>query len=627
MKILLLFSLLLASLSAYDIDQILNIYRKDSDLSNQTKNEALGHLVIYTRDDIERMQAYKLSDLLKSHRIVQYNENMLGMPDYLHEDPNIYRSDLIKIYINNHEITSSFTGSGLFLYGNIELGFIDHVEVYTGSSSNHISTEPSSLTIKLYTKDPEREDGGSLQGYVGSRAYNHINASYAASQKDLNYYLYASKTDGNREKYTVNNSTLTKNFDEARALMTLNYKNIKVDAEIMQHSMSPFLSYSMLAMPKESEVAYFLGRIGVTVNFLDDDSLTLSSSFIRVQETLDFDMYGTRWSSDPLDLFLTEDNLYSKSLDDIFDFKLEKRYDLDNHHLIIGSQARLKKLDTLEVTNLGVVDDTPEYVDSHIVSLYLQDDYMINDQNIFTMSGKASHYSHKSNRNNDTFVTYQARLGYILNSQSDLFKVFASYMQYPTEQYSLAISRAEGITLLDINKLTAEYKHNYGSHTFGIFGEYTNSENLPTTLIGEKIPNHYNSYGGNLEYIYNFDKFNKFESMLYTNKTSSAQTGKELKTVGGFLRVLNTLGKWDIYNELVYHELLDSPSKGTDYSAAIRYHVNEDFIVSLKGSNIFNSAAKSQYLYLDISQGVPVLETLEYSPIDQFFSIGMEYKF
>jgi len=86
----LLFLIFSNALFAYDIDQMLDLYRKESDLSQKTKNEALGHLTIYTRDDLERMQAYTLSDLLNSLRLCRYDENMIGLPDVLHTDPSIY---------------------------------------------------------------------------------------------------------------------------------------------------------------------------------------------------------------------------------------------------------------------------------------------------------------------------------------------------------------------------------------------------------------------------------------------------------------------------------------------------------------------------------------------------------
>ena len=628
MKLFLLFLLIIIpSVYAYDIDQILDLYRKDNDLSNKTKNEALGHLVVYTRDDIERMQAYHLGDLIKSHRMMRYDENMFGMSDYSHEDPIPYSSDLIKIFINDHEITSSFAGSGLFMYGNIELGFVDHVEVYTGASSNHVSTEPSLITIKLYTKDPSRELGASVQGYIGSRAYNHLNASYAAVENDLKYYLYASRTDANKKQYSHDNHTISRDYEELHALLTLSYKNIALDAEIMNHEMSPLLSYSMLATPDDSSIEYFLGRIAAKASFLDDDSLTLSASFININDDINFDMSGTRWTDKVSDLFIKQDTSKTNSVDNVFDLKLEKTQKYNNHNLILGSQFRSKQLHDVTTYNRGKLEDKPEYVDTKIISLYLQDDYIIDNQQIVTISGKASYYDNESNRYNEEFQTYQGRIGYIYNSNASLFKVFASYLQNPTEQYTLALSLTNELEILEIKSLTAEYQHTFDQHTFIIYGHFTNQDMPLSNMLSKDISHNVDIHGISLEYNYQFDRFNSFESMLYSNHGVSSFSGDTLQDIGGFFRIINSWRKWDFFNELIYYERLDSNTHGTDYSASVRYHPTDDLTLSIKGSNIFDTAAKSEYQYLDINNIAAGLQSLYYSPVDQFFSVGMEYKF
>ncbi|MBA1432132.1 MAG: hypothetical protein FAF04_00715, partial [Epsilonproteobacteria bacterium] len=177
-------------------------------------------MTVYTRDDIERMQAHNLGELLNSLRSFRYDEDMLGFPDVLHTDPSLYSSDVVKIFINNHEIASAYTGSGLFIYGNIDLGFVDHVEIYEGSTSSYINSEPSVITIKIYSKDPTREAGTNVQAYVGSRGTNHENISYASASEDLNYYVYASHTKQNRTHYEHQDHDLSRDSKDSHVLMT-----------------------------------------------------------------------------------------------------------------------------------------------------------------------------------------------------------------------------------------------------------------------------------------------------------------------------------------------------------------------------------------------------------------------
>lgn len=417
MKYMFLFLFIFSNLlSAYTIDELLNLYKKDNDLSKKTKTESLGHLTVYTRDEIERMQAYRLSDLLQSLHLFRYDENMFGMTDVFHEDPAAYLSSMVKIYIDNHEITSAFTGNGLFTYGNIDLGFVDHVEVYEGTASTFVNTDPSLVTIKLYSKDPAREDGTHIQAYIGSRGYNHQNISYSSCDEDLKYYIYASRTDANRKKYSHQNHDISRNFEDLHGLFTLEYKNISVNAEVLKHTKDAFLSYSMFATPQDSQMEYLMSRISTKISFLDDNSLTLSLSALRFDENIDLNMDGTRWTSDIKDFSLIDDNISGTSLDDTYDTKLEKTFFTDNNHLIIGSQFRFKNLHDVKTYNRGIKDEDPEFLDSKILSLYIQNDYSINEQNILSLSGKINNYNNNSNRySHETFNTYQARAGYILS--------------------------------------------------------------------------------------------------------------------------------------------------------------------------------------------------------------------
>ena len=69
-----IFFILFVTLPLYaeDIGALLGAYQRASELSNKTKDESAGSLIIYTRDDLERMQANTLKDIIKSLRFFQY---------------------------------------------------------------------------------------------------------------------------------------------------------------------------------------------------------------------------------------------------------------------------------------------------------------------------------------------------------------------------------------------------------------------------------------------------------------------------------------------------------------------------------------------------------------------------
>jgi iron complex outermembrane receptor protein len=613
-------------LSAYDIDQILDLYRKDSDLSKKTKDESLGHLTVYTRDDLERMQAYTLSDLLDSLRSFRYDENMLGMPDVLHVDPSLYSSDIVKIFINDHEISSAFTGSGFYLYGNIDLGFVDHVEIYEGSASTYVTTGLSVVTIKLYSKDPTRERGGHLQVNGGSRGSHYENISYAGIDNDFKYYLYASHKKTNREKYEHDKHTLSRDYKDQHALMTLSYKNLDLGAEILEHKMDPFLSLSMFATPKDGDINYLLKRLSATMTFLDDDSLKFSATFIRVNTHMNLNMNGTRWTIDRTKLDLSDDSLLSDSVDDTYKVKLEKKVNLKKHHLVIGTEYLQKDLHDVVVYNAGILDTTPDYVNDQIVSAYVQDDYALYKNQIITASVKYNHYNSRSDKANRVFDTTQYRVGYIVTSRSEVFKAFASQMELPTEQYALDSTPQTSIELLKIRDYSAEYSKRIKAHKIGICYEYLENEN-PLFIREKGSTKYYNNNSVSLKYEYKFDPFNSLKSMIYYNQYHSRITTVTQKVEGGFVRLLNSWKKFDFYNEADYYHLRNSAINGIEFNTGIRYKATTALIFTFKGVNIFNTAAESQYDYVNLVNGTPELKSLYIPPVDSSFTVGMEYDF
>ena len=614
-------------LSAYNIDEMLDLYRKDNDLSKKTKNESLGLLTVYTRDDIERMQAHNLGELLNTLRSFRYDENMFGLPDVFHTDPSLYSSDMVKIFINNHEITSAYAGSGLFIYGNIDLGFVDHVEIYEGSTSSYINSEPSVITIKIYSKDPTREVGTNVQGYAGSRGINHENISYASTSKSVNYYVYASHTKQNRTHYEHDNHDLSRDYKNSHVLMTLDYKNVKLGAEYIDQNMNSFLALSMFATPKNSYSNYRLKRVSSAMNFLDDDSLKLSLTFIRINEDMNLYTDRTRWSQNPAALLLTQDSLVFNTIDDVYNVKLEKRFKLSRHSFIAGSEYIKKSLHDTTVYDNGVKKSNPSYTNNSILSFYLQDDYALTDNQLLTASVKENIYNTKTNIVQGNFKTYQMRLGYIITLQENVFKLFASQMQLATEQYALESEANPKIETLRIRDFSAEYSKNIAKHTFGTCLEYIQNENPQSIIEQGGIPKYFDNYSGSIKYDYKFDLFNTFKSMLYVNRYHNP-VEKQAETVNGaFVRFLNTWKKFDIYNEADYYHVQHSPIDGINYNAGVRYRATQSLIFFIKGVNIFNSAAKSRYSYIKMNGFVPEQKSLYISPIDQTFTVGMEYSF
>ena len=81
----LLFLCLLSSNVVYaeDIDSILQEYNKKNALSQKTIDENKGHLILFTREKLERMHAKTLKDVFKTTPMMYYHENRYALPDPL----------------------------------------------------------------------------------------------------------------------------------------------------------------------------------------------------------------------------------------------------------------------------------------------------------------------------------------------------------------------------------------------------------------------------------------------------------------------------------------------------------------------------------------------------------------
>ena len=167
MKKLLLLSLFcvefITSLAfSQNISKLLSIYNSKSDLSYQTRKESLGHWIIITRQDLRRMQAYTLEDVLKSIPIFNYGPNESGnysltLGGFAYDYYNQFA-----IYINDHIVNSGFNGD-FDLYADYPLNDVDHIEIYLGPASVILGNVPKLVIIKIYTKKPSRENISSLR--------------------------------------------------------------------------------------------------------------------------------------------------------------------------------------------------------------------------------------------------------------------------------------------------------------------------------------------------------------------------------------------------------------------------------------------------------------------------------
>jgi len=103
-------------------------------------------------------------------------------------------------------------------------------------------------------------------------------------------------------------------------------------------------------------------------------------------------------------------------------------------------------------------------------------------------------------------------------------------------------------------------------------------------------------------------------------------TADKITSYTSTIRNLNTYGKFDIFNEIIYSRDNIDKKNFYDYSAGVIYHSTDDLSVAIKGTNIFNKAKTIDYKRFNIST-LDFETPLKISPIDKSIIITLEYTF
>ncbi|MCF6200950.1 MAG: TonB-dependent receptor plug domain-containing protein, partial [Hydrogenimonas sp.] len=167
------------SFAQENIESLLKAYKVESDLSKITKSEAAGFLDIYTREELEKMQAYTLMDVLKLFTIPNITRSSNNISQFTKPTFPVMPPFAIRLYVNDHDMTSSSFGSAMMLWSDVPIEFIDHIEVYKSASSVEFGNESGTVIIKLYTKNPEREEGGKVRVMADQRGSLNSDAYFA----------------------------------------------------------------------------------------------------------------------------------------------------------------------------------------------------------------------------------------------------------------------------------------------------------------------------------------------------------------------------------------------------------------------------------------------------------------
>ncbi|RLA72164.1 MAG: TonB-dependent receptor [Epsilonproteobacteria bacterium] len=628
MKHILLLLLIFSFLYSNELvlDDLLKEYEDSESLYKKTKQESAGYLLVYSRSDLDKMQAYSLKDVLKTVRMYTTQVNGTGAIGILNAGAGKTSMPPLKIYIDNFEVTTVVQRNALDMYGDMDIYFVDHIEIYQGGSSLAFGNELGSMVIRLYSKDPSRENSTSIQLSVDTKSGANLRALDSGVVGEYNYLLYANSAKVEYDTHSKNNQDLSRDAKRYQAHFKLFKENdFSVELDGIINKSDIFGGFGPAPTGDESTRAY--GYINATKYFSNNLEISLSATQEK-KEAFNSDAEGIQLmdgsGSKTNDFHLdVNSNTYKASI--------KKKFIHKNSDLLIGAEVLKKVFDVANYDGFSTpVAFGPD--DVNIYTLFLEELYNLNKNHLLTFSTKLARYQHaKSSKSHNE---YSLRVGYIgLLDNSWSTKVFAvkrfihpNMLQTSFAPPSYTVNY--NLETVDIHMLSGEveYKKKKNRLVFGFaYKEIENALALSPVSPGKRMYVNRDSTSSFHRYYlrgeHQFDFDNKITLEVY--KVFKEVDGSP--DSGALVQLFNSYDRFDVYNELVYRSGVFIPSLGGyeidptyDYTLSVAYNMNKHLSIKAKGENLLDKATNSS---LDATGSVQV------PAVERRGIITMEYTF
>jgi|TARA_R110002033_G_scaffold414_1_gene4041 iron complex outermembrane receptor protein len=609
MKILLLLFLFLSTLFSSTLESLLDQYEKTAENSLQTVDEKMGHIRIYSQKEMKLMQYHKLSDILKELPLFTLNRNRYGVanPSLAGSKTNV--SGFFRFFINDHEISSAQTKSPFITWGDLPLDFIDHVEIYYGQSSFSLGNDSGIYFIRLYTKDPEKENAAEVTSRISNNHTNSNGFTYSSQLgTDWSYLIYLNNTKI-RDKADYEGRKLSN--DSHRRYLYLDIKNETTSINVGYSDLTKdnYMGYSKDVTPNSGEIYSKDYFFDVSKYFLDDKSIKLNFAFGKNNRkyneendekiTLIPYLFSSTQNITKYDedMDLTKTNAY---LSKTFEYK-------DNNFLAALSMENKKyKINNRTLINSNTSIDVGAFNDFNeesVYSLLFQDDYKIKDDLIIIGNAKYDKYKRKGFLKDSTNSNY--RIGTIYTPYKNFgLKSFYTITTVPQDFYSVDFALPVKKELKDqkYRFYTLEGVFTTDNSKFGItYDHVTIRDFIYLSSVGfVNVDHKITTDGWIFDYEYNFENQDKLKLNYYLTSLSEIANNSQS---GGYIKYMGEYEKFEYFTLLNYKSAYNYKDVhvGSAYDVSIgsTYNVTKNLSLSLKGENIFNKSTQS--LFYDAS--------------------------
>ena len=608
------------NLHANDVQKLLNDFNQKNDLSQKTIDENKGHLVLFTRDKLEKMHAKTLKDVFKTTPLLYYHENRYGLPDPLTSGAfEPYRSNFIRLYVDGVEVTQGWMGSGLMLYGDVNIDFVDHIEFYYMIPSFDTSVEPAYLTIFLYSKTPQRDEGGKLNLITGSRGYNSQSVSFGKQKKDFSYMVNFSHTDAQRE--TIENGTstpLSRDFERTQLFSYVKTEDQVFHLQVMKKNMDSLAGMSFDATPLVSQIDYLNLHMDYSIDFSEHWSAQFAYDWLKSHFT-DEDESPLIWLG-----AMGSNSFDGEYKNSTYTGEITYKKEIGKNRITAGIKGRHKELDSFK--NNGKDALISPFTTEQIATVFLQDQYALSEHQLLTLGISYNDITRNGGVEDDSLL--QLRLGYIYTSEHWSYKTYLYRTQFALEPLSrytdlLVPQEVKPQTTIGITQELGYSDENYRLKFMLYLLEDENGL-LQNNIEGASGKTKYVTTI--LNYNYDFDMNNKVNAQLYYANYKNIFNLDELEDISGYFSSINSYENFNFYNGLVWHINSLDWKNYFDVTSSISWNIDEDLTLTLKGQNLLNKAKKTNLFRVDPTAGA-VLSPLQITPIDQRITLELEYLF
>ena len=616
-------SLLGCSINAFgdsSIEGLLNTIEKKSDLSEKTKLENSGFSTIYTRNDLDMMQVKYLSDIYK-YTMDGYRTSRYGLPDPLTYGPVPFSSSMIRVFIDDQEITTAMYGSGMVILGDLDLGFADHIEVYNLSTSFVYSSEPTSTLIRIFSKKADRDAGGSVKGIVTSRGGSTQNVQYIGKENETDYLARISSSYDKRKEYETSKEDLDRDVKRYNLFTSIKDETQSVLINASKTNKGGWVGPSADASLDTSKIESEDSHIGYSKTF-DDIKFSLAydglKDHARYQDSPLFYQKGVPINS-----------IESKATSSALSAELKYNTTLGDHHIITGAKYRYKmiKFDFLQMNGVDVPQDG--HTRQSIGSFFVEDSYAFADNIVGTLGAQSSNVDNNGGYENEDVQMLRAGITYTNDQWTSKSFVFhtESYIEpYLIGSFYMKSAYPEKMTL---DSIAQEFKYEDGPSLYEFFISYAWIQDAPYVNANMRVDTadatttHLSSY---LQYTYHYDAINKITLAYRYKEIDHAGYHQEFRNHQVILRNQNRYHKFDFFEEMFVTRSEYYDNTGFDLTLGVRYNISDNLIVSLKGQNLLNKAEKQTLSRFDFTTFTP-MEPLKIPIQERIVMLGVEWLF